>query len=297
MYTIEPTNFVPRKLTSLIILEFYNSKGHQGISHTVNMIRHYFWCVSMHRDVQQHINSCQLCIQFLSIWLYTLPIHLEILKVPFTGCARDCIGLLPATPKGNRHVLMFICFLTSYLIMVPLKSKMADEVSMVYIKEILPKTSCSRFILQDNGTEFKNNQLMSVFNTLSIKCIYSNPYYPQGNGRIENVCNFLICTIPKFIYSSSHEWDDALALATYYYNVTPSVDDLESPYYLIHGHDQLKGRFSNIQNYCRYMGDQPRRLAVQELQKLWKLHAKLLAEMGWQNQQPVKRSQVCQTSR
>ena len=74
------------------------------------------------------------------------------------------------------------------------------------------------------------------------------------------------------------KWDDALPLATYCYNVTPSVDDLESPYYLVHGHDLLEGRLSNIQNYCRYMGDQPRRLAVQELQKVWKLHAKLLTE-------------------
>ena len=31
---------------------------------------------------------------------------------------------------------------------------MADEVSMTYIKEILPKTSCSKFILQDNSTKF-----------------------------------------------------------------------------------------------------------------------------------------------
>ena len=45
---------------------------------------------------------------------------------------------------------------------------------MVYIKEILPKTSCSKFILLDNGTKFKNEQLMSVFNTLGIKHIYSN---------------------------------------------------------------------------------------------------------------------------
>ena len=30
--------------------------------------------------------------------------------------------------------------------MVPLKSKMEDEVSMAYIKEILLKTSCSKFI-------------------------------------------------------------------------------------------------------------------------------------------------------
>ena len=67
------------------------------------------------------------------------------------------------------------------------------------------------------------------------------------------------------MYDSSLEWDDVLPLATYCYNVMPSVDDLESPYYLIHGCDPLKGRLSNIQNYCRYIGDQPGRLAVQEL--------------------------------
>ena len=41
-YTVEPTIVVPRKLTSLITAEFHNGKGHQGIGHTVNMIRHYF---------------------------------------------------------------------------------------------------------------------------------------------------------------------------------------------------------------------------------------------------------------
>ena len=153
------------------------------------MIRCYFWWVG-----DQYINSCQLCIQFLPNQLYTLPMHLEIQRVPFAGCAMDCIGPLPATSKGNRHALTFICLLPSYLIMVPLKSKTVDEVSMTNIKEILPKTPCSKFILQDNAMEFKNDQLMSVFNALGIKCIYSNPYYPQGNGRIENVHCFLLNT-------------------------------------------------------------------------------------------------------
>ena len=96
---------------------------------------------------------------------------------------------------------------------------------------------------------------MSVFDPLGIKCIYSNPYYPQDNGRRENVHNFLKCTIAKLIYHNSLELDNALTLATYCYNVAPSVDDLESPYYLAHGHDHLEGRLSNIQNYCRYMDD------------------------------------------
>ena len=167
--------------------------------------------------------------------LYTQPMHLEIPKVPFTGCAMDCIGPLPAMSKGNRHALRFICLLTLYLITVLLKSKMADEVSMAYIKETLTKTSCSKLILQDNGSEFKNEQLMSVFDTLGIKCIYSNPYYPQGNGRIENVHNFLKHTIMKFTYGSQLKWDDVLPLATNYYNIAALVDDLESPFYLVFG--------------------------------------------------------------
>ena len=153
--------------------------------------------------------------------------HLEIPQVLFAGCAMDCIGPLPASSKGHRHALTFICLLTTYLITVALKTKTADEVSMAYIKEVLPKTLCPKFILQDNGTKFKSEQLMSVFNTLSIKCIYSNLYYPKGNSRIENVHNFLKCTIAKFTYGSQQECDDALPLATYCYNITPLVDDLE----------------------------------------------------------------------
>ena len=132
---------VPRKLTSLITVEFHNAKGHQSISCTVNMIRCYFWWVDMCSDAHQHVNSCKLCIQFLPNRMYTQLMHLKILQVPFAGCIMDCIGLLPATSKGNRYALTFICLLTSYLIIVPLKSKTADEVSKAYIKKILSKTS------------------------------------------------------------------------------------------------------------------------------------------------------------
>ena len=59
----------------------------------------------------------------------------------------------------------------------------------------------------------------------------------------------------KFMHGSELEWDDALPLATYFYNIPPSVDDLKSPIYLVHGRDLLEGRLSNLQNYCRYVGD------------------------------------------
>ena len=70
------------------------------------------------------------------------------------------------------------------------------------------------------------------------------------------------------MHGSQVKWDDALPLATYCYNITPSVDDLKSPFYLVHGRDLLEGRLNNLQNYCRYVRDQPNQLAVQEPWKM-----------------------------
>ena len=69
------------------------------------------------------------------------------------------------------------------------------------------------------------------------------------------------------MHGSQLKWDDALPLANYCYNITPSIDNLESPFYLVHGRDLLEGRLSNLQDYCRYVGDQPGQLVVQELRK------------------------------
>ena len=202
--------------------------------------------------------------------------HLEIPQVPFAGCAVNTIGLLPTMSKGNRYALNFMYLLTSYLIAVPMKSKTAEEVTMAYVKHILHTTSCSRFILQDNGTEFKNSQLIATFKSLGIKPIYSNPYRPQGNFRLENAHNFLKHTISKFLHNNMLEWDDILSIAAYINYIAPTVNNLGSPFFLVFGRDPLKGRICHLQNYCRYLRTEPEKLAVDKLKCMWKLHAELL---------------------
>ena len=209
--------------------------------------------------------------------MYMQPLHLEIPQVPFAGCTMDCIEHLLATSKGHRHALTFICLLTYYLITVPLKTKTVDEVSMAYMKEIICKTSCPKFSLQDNSTGLENEQLMSMFDSLGIKHIYSNPYYPKGNSRI---FKFL-----KRHYSHIYIWQSArvwwyTSPSYLFYNIAVSVNDLESPFYLVHGRDPLEGRLSSLQNYFRYVCDQPRQIVVQKLRKLLKLLTKLLMENG-----------------
>ena len=169
------TVVIPKFLVNNIIYEYHKCRGHQGIVRTVNMVHRYFWWPGRRQSIYQHIRSCKLCVQFLPNIVNTKPMHLEIPKVPFVGCAVNTIGLLPTMSKGNKYTLTFMCLLTSYLIAVPLKLKRAEEVTMAYIKHILPTMSCSTFILQDNGTELKNSYLIATFKLLGIKPIYSNP--------------------------------------------------------------------------------------------------------------------------
>ena len=214
---------IPRKLRN--IYYFRISWWKRSSENQLNC-QHHGEILLVDRNEERHPSEykhLQIMSSILPNKVYTQPMHLEIPQVPFVSCAKDSIGQLPTTSKGNRFTLTCICLLTSYLITVPLTLKMADSVSMVYITEILPKTSCSKFILQDNGTKFKSKQIMSI---LCTKWIYSNPYYPRGNSRMENIHNFLKRTMTKFIHGSQLKWDDALPLVTYCYNIASSVDDL-----------------------------------------------------------------------
>ena len=141
----------------------------------------------------------------------------------------------------------------SYFITVLMKSKSVDEVTIAYLKRVLPISSCSIYVLQDNGTEFRNKQLVDTFKSLGVKPIYLSPYNPHGNGKLENSHNFLKWSIAKFLYNTNLEWYDVIPIATYVYNISLTANGLESPFYLLLGRDPLEGRLTHIQGYCRQM--------------------------------------------
>ena len=70
-----------------------------------------------------------------------------------------------------------------------------------------------------------------------------------------------------------------------YIYISPTANGLESPFYLVFRRDPLEGRLTHIQGYCRYDGEQPGRQMVQELQKLWKVHAETLHDI-WTQKDP-----------
>ena len=97
--------------------------------------------------------------------------------------------------------------LTGYVFCVPLKTKTAEEVIQAYIDNVYSMFGGSLKMLSDNGTEFKNRMFEQISKELGLEYkLYTPPYHPASNGRIEGFHAFLKACIAKHI-TPQLEWD------------------------------------------------------------------------------------------
>ena len=169
-----------------------------------------------------------------------------------------CINLIgefyPPSSKGNRYTLTAVCMLTGFTFCIPIKNKTAQEVVTAWRNNISFLFGVCRKLLTDNGTEFKNDLFSQVAAQLGVeRKIYTPPYRPQSNGRIEGFHNFLKSCLAKHI-SRNREWDDVAPLATASYNWLPNQHSKESPFFVMFGRDALTNLKHLISPKLRYMG-------------------------------------------
>ena len=128
----------------------------------------------------------------------------------------------------------------------------------------------SRF-LSDNGTEFKNKLMEEVSKELGVEYkVYSPPYRPQSNGRIESFHYFLKACIAKHI-TPQLEWDDVVPLACAAYNFFPNEHSRESPFFLMFGRDPLLPLTKLLRPKLRYLGNEESILSLESLQNIYQL--------------------------
>ena len=138
---------------------------------------------------------------------------------PMEFKSMDLIGEFHSpSSEGNRYALTAVCMLTCYTFCIPIKNRTAEEIVTAWRNHIAFLFGVCRKLLMDNGTEFKNDLFSRVAEQLGVEIkIYSPPYRPQSNGRIEGFHKFLKSCLAKHI-SRYKEWDDVVPLSTASYN-------------------------------------------------------------------------------
>ena len=268
------TIVLPSALTAQILKMEHDNLGQNG-THRTYMLhkRLYYWKV-LKPSVTKHIQRCYQCQRRNKQVVKYTTLHFDVATFPMQFISMDLIGEFhPATSKGKRYALTVICMLTGYVFCIPLKSKTAEEVLQAYINNVYSKFGGSIKILSDNGTEFKNKIFEQVAKELGIVYkLYTPPYHPASNGRIEGFHAFLKACISKDI-SPQLEWDDLVLLACAAYNFIPNEHSKESPFFLMFGRDPVLPLNTLLEPKIRYMGNDINILSLEAMKKLYEITA------------------------
>ena len=220
-----------------VLEEAHNKLGHQGNSCTYCLIKRQYYWKGMNKDIRKYISNCILC-QREKAKVQHYPLQMtEIPDRPFNKIAIDLVTECETSTSGNKHILTIIDHLTGWPEAFPIPDKSADTIVTTFINEYLPVHMCPWYILLDNGTEFKNNLMDQVLQQLGIDRIFSAPYHPQSNGKLEVFHKYLKPTLKKLCERDPTNWDKYLNQVLAIYRITPNLAMVETHFFLVYRRD------------------------------------------------------------
>ena len=268
------TIMIPRTLTPQILQMAHDELGHNGTHRTYILLKRLYYWKGLKPSVEKHIKMCYQCQRRNRQVVKYATLHFDVATFPMQFISMDLIGEFhPPTSRKHRYALTVICMLMGYMICVPLKTKTAEEVTQAYIDNVYSKFGGSLKILSDNGTEFKNKVFEQVAKELGVEYkLYTLPYHPASNGRIEGFHAFLKACISKHVMPQL-EWDDLVPLACAAYNFIPNEHSKESPFFLMFGRDPVLPLNTLLGPKMRYLGNDMNILLLEAMKNMFEIAA------------------------
>lgn len=230
---------VPRECRPVILRVAHEGPmaGHFSHRKTLIKIAQDFYWPSMGADIRDYCRSCDVC-QRMSAKGRVRPVPLQPLPVvtePFSRVSIDLVGpLSPPSSDGHRYILTLIDFATGFPEAMPLR-----EIDTVTVSEALltmfSRVGIPREILSDRGTQFTSQLMNELHRLLGVKPIFTTPFHPSGNGRIERFHGTLKSALRKLCSDKPRKWHRYLVPTLFALREIPNDRTGFSPFELLYG--------------------------------------------------------------
>ena len=179
------------------LLEKYHDdlfSAHPGMNKMKTNLQDRYWWPSLHRDVANHIQSCETCQKAKEPPLRIGNLHpVPIGSRPWERVAIDFIGPLTASKNnGYRYILVVIDYFTKWAEAFPLVNLEADSTAQILVEQVFCRYGIPLCLHSDRGQPFSSELIRRVCKILGILKTYSSPYWPPTNGRFVKTISGLI---------------------------------------------------------------------------------------------------------
>ena len=261
---------VPQVLQDFMIILAHDYSGHNRSRRTYNCLKRQYYWPGIRKQIFRHCKKCKECVLQNQGQPEKCFGHFDSPDLPMEFICMDLVGPVhPPSSRGNKYVLTVIDMLTGFTIAVPIKNKNAETICDAYRNHVYCTFGGSSRILTDNGSEFKNQEMKQVCETLGVKHIFSPVYTPESNGRLEGWHRFFKACIAKHICGGGIEWDELVPLAVSAYNFFPCQSSKESPFVLMFGRDPITPVAKLLEPKPRYYGERGSALKMDTLRRLY----------------------------
>ena len=216
--------------------------GHFSHRRTELKVYSKFWWPGVSGDISRYCRSCDVC-QRTSARGRTRKVEMAqmpIISTPFERVAVDLVGpLKPPSKAGHRFILTLIDYATSFIEALPLKEitsiSVAEALMMIFSRVGIP-----RELISDRGTQFTSELMGHVHKLVGIKPIFTTPYHPMMNGKLERQHAVLKSVLRKLCMDKPNDWDRYLIPTLFALREIPSETTGYSPFELLYGR-QVRG--------------------------------------------------------
>ena len=114
----------------------------------------------------------------------------------------------------------------------------------------------------------KNNLMDQVLKQLGIEWIFSAPYHPQSNGKLEVFHKYLKLTLKKLCEKDPSNWDQYLNQVLASYRVIPNLATAVMPFFLVYGRDPNVPLYQLLEPMQQFLEDPDSRMLSLETHRL-----------------------------
>ena len=206
--------------------------------------KHYFGITRSY--IQEYCKHCPNC-QLSQIQTTRPPLQPIISNEFLERVQIDLIDMRHMPDKDNFYISHFVDHFTKFHILFPLKSKNSQDVAAMIEERVLAYLGPPRVFHSDNGHEFVNQILHSLFETWGgdTTFVRGRPRQSQSQGCVERgnrVVDERIGTLKKEYGYDSEEsdvcpWASWLPMIMYHMNIQYSETTGETPYKMVTGQE------------------------------------------------------------
>ncbi|CAJ0607277.1 unnamed protein product [Cylicocyclus nassatus] len=211
-------------ITRLIVKEYHEKIGHQGVNGTIANIRTKFWIPTARQVVRKTLNSCMICKRWhAKPYLYpnspSLPLCRSSSSRPFEHVGIDFAGPFYVRAMENSTIKVWTCLFTCMVtraVHLEMVESLSAEAFVNSLRRFVARRGVPTSIISDNATNFQlgqeiiNDQTaqneiadVSTFNTFlsknQIKWKFITPLSPWKGGFYERLVGIMKLCLRKII--------------------------------------------------------------------------------------------------